>query len=690
FEIGPIELTVEFGGPEKSSHVPISGQAFITKYLDAGDSTEADIHALMTSFGAQPSKGEKSTPDGSAAQPYIVVCEFGLTFTSTVPATSVLRTQVKDVGDKVTNHAASKVLGVAPMDDFEKAPDIVLQPQIVLTWQRAGVTEDFPFEVTPRTFGSFPYGVWGPPQDMNLQKVPKAEMVEALNELNLSSTATPSAPGPEIAYFQVETGPRKPLPFTRRVTDAALVKANAKAVTDLITAPDTVSAAFQNAGLFMAGTATPTALAALRGERQAPPLLGALTESLDDTALTTIPGIGARPPGKVYDHFVDPPIAMGLLSGVSTNLRVAPPARTTVRDSARAWRVAPPTFASVEAKRSASIAARLALADVPAMAQGRTGTVLGVASVPPSGVAHGTPAIVARPGAGGSEALGHFSAGLVQAGLGGTKGAKATGRAEVPPAAATLTPGQVVVLKLPNARADAAMEGQRPQLGVAGAPARVVLLGHGGVLLADRLIGGEGNPPSLEIAQGAERIAAVAQGMGQGGEALASAGAGLAGWHAGLQMPYLGWSTALGPGCVMKSHAAPLKTHRERRDAGWVDGAELARGTSTVVTTFSEAPNTVVVVLDDPAAFGNELPGRQLLLGLSGAQRLRDAAGRERAPQLLAMENRSVLAYEIVPEGDKPVVVTIATDEGWALVGVMGTAQLDAKGAIALISARGM
>jgi hypothetical protein len=35
-------------------------------------------------------------------------------------------------------------------------------------------------------------------------------------------------------------------------------------------------------------------------------------------------------------------------------------------------------------------------------------------------------------------------------------------------------------------------------------------------------------------------------------------------------------------------------------------------------------------------------------------------------------------------------VVTIATDEGWALVGVMASAQLDAKGAIALISARGL
>jgi hypothetical protein len=140
----------------------------------------------------------------------------------------------------------------------------------------------------------------------------------------------------------------------------------------------------------------------------------------------------------------------------------------------------------------------------------------------------------------------------------------------------------------------------------------------------------------------------------------------------------------------VKAHTTPLKMHRERRDAGWVGGAELARGTSTVVTSFSDAPNVVVVVLDDPAAFGHQPTGRQLLLGLGGAERLRDAAGREAPPQLLAMENRSVLAYEIVPEGDKPVVVTIATDEGWSLVGVMASMELDAKGAIALISARGL
>jgi hypothetical protein len=54
------------------------------------------------------------------------------------------------------------------------------------------------------------------------------------------------------------------------------------------------------------------------------------------------------------------------------------------------------------------------------------------------------------------------------------------------------------------------------------------------------------------------------------------------------------------------------------------------------------------------------------------------------------MENRSVLAYDIVPERERPVVVTIASETGWSLVGVMGSAQLDSAGAIALISARGL
>ncbi|MFN7929971.1 MAG: hypothetical protein U0Y68_19035, partial [Blastocatellia bacterium] len=161
-------------------------------------------------------------------------------------------------------------------------------------------------------------------------------------------------------------------------------------------------------------------------------------------------------------------------------------------------------------------------------------------------------------------------------------------------------------------------------------------------------------------------------------------------WHAGMQMPYAGWATGIAPGCVVHSVGEPLRQHRERLDAGWVSGAELARGVSTVTTTFAEGVKTVVIVLDDPAAFGDPTGGRQLLLGLDGAARVREANGEERPPVLLAMENRSVLAYDIQPEGGRPVVVTIATETGWSLVGVMGAADVDATGAIALISARGL
>jgi hypothetical protein len=677
FEVGPIELTVEFGGSDRAQKQPLAPDAFIAKYLEAGTGG-ALAHALMTSFGAQPSKGENSTPDGSEARPFVVVVEFGLTFTSTVPATAVTRTLAAT--NATTTHAPSRALGVAPMQASN------VQPTIILTWKRAGASQAFPFTARPRPFGSFPAGVWGPPQDDNNRKVPKAEMIEALNELELEARATASAPGPEIPYYQVDTGDRRPLPFTRRPSEVTQVKNQAAEVEGLLTGPSTVAEAFTAARNFLGASATPTALASLRGERQAPPLLGTLTEGLQKDPATVVPEIGADPAVKVYDHFIDPPVAVGMLSGASVDIRVASPIRTTVKDSQRAWRAAPPTLASVEAARSRSIATRLVIVEPGAIPTGREGTVIANVDVPPSAVAHATPVIVARAGAPGSEKLNGFTAGLVTGGIDLRKRATRDLREQVRgTAGATLRPGQLVVLKLPNAKADAALDGNRPRLGVSGLPARVVLLGHGGSVLTDRILGAN-NDSSLEVIQGVERIVA----LGQGNQSSEAFSMGLTGWHAGLQMPYVGWSTGIGPGCVVHSSGEPLVLHRERLEAGWVSGAELAQGVSTVTTTFSEAPRTVVIVLDDPAAFGNPVGGRQLLLGLDGADRARDAAGADRAPVLLAMENRSVLAYDIVPEDDKPVVVTIASEFGWSLVGVMGSSALDATGAIALISSRGL
>jgi hypothetical protein len=624
----------------------------------------------MTSFGALPAKGEKSTPDGSEARPFVVVVEFGLTFTSTVPATTVAR-----VNASTTNHAPSRALGVAPMLESN------VTPTITLTWMRDGAVQAFPFVATARPFGQFPVGVWGLPQDSNNQQVPKGEMIEALNELDLAANATPSPGGPEIPYFQVEIGKRKPLPFSRRTVDSSALKVQANAVTALVTEPTTVPAAFAAAGAYLSTTATPTALASLRGERQSPPLLGSLAERLDANENTVIPGIGVSPLPKVYDHFVDPPIAVGMMSGSTMGIRVSQPARTTVNDSARLWRVSPPTLASVDAHRSASIAARLVVIDPLVASTGRGGTVIGAVDVPPTAIAHAAPVVIARTGAPNRDQLDGFNTALTA----GTNTVRPRGHAKARATAssgAMLMPGAIVVLKMPNAHADAALEGDRPRLGVSGAPARVVLLGHGGRVMADGVVTNGG---SIDIVQGVERIVAVGQGMAE-----TDADTGLTGWHSGMQLPYAGWSTAVGPGCVVRSHGNRLRRHPERLDAGWVSCSELAADVSTVTTTFSDAPTAVVIALDDPAAFGNTVGGRQLLLGLDGATRVRDARGREQPPVLLTMENRSVLAYDIIPTGEGPVTVTIASEQGWSLVGVMASARITAAGAIALISARGL
>lgn len=678
FEIGPIELTFEFGGSGKEQKQPIAADAFIVKYLEAADSGKARPHALMTNTGTLPAKGEESTPDGSSSRPFVVVVEFSMTFTSTVPATHVTRT-LAPAAQASSTHTPSRALGVAPMDVSDVTPTIVIR------WRRNDADQPYPFVDTARPFGRFPVGVWGLPQDPNARKVPKAEMIEALSELDMVCSATPSPGGPEIPYYQVEIGKRKPLPFTRRATEINQQRNVAKSVSELLAAPSTADAAFSAARGFLAGRASPTALAALRGERQAPPRLGTLTEGLEAATPTTIPEVAERPAAKVYDHFVDAPVAVGLLAGATVGLAVTPKLRTTVKGSERAWRTAPPTLAAVEAQRSRSIAARLVVTDTPAMtareAGARGATLVAAQSVPPTAMAHGATALVARRGTPLAAPLADFDAAL------------AVGknlRAATASAGAPLATGQTVVLKLPNARADAAPEGRRPRLAVSGAPARVVLLSHGGKRLADTLVGPGATSNAIEIPRGTERIVAIGQGVAARGGAAPGARIGLAGWHAGMQLPYAGFSTAVAPGCVVHAVGERLVLHRERLEAGWVNGAELARGISTVTTTFSIGPRTVLIALDDPAAAGEPVAARQLLLGLDGAVRARDAAGNERAPVLLAMDNRSVLAYDVLPDGDKPVVVTIASQQGWSLVGVMGSAEVDATGAVALLSSRGL
>ena len=128
-----------------------------------------------------------------------------------------------------------------------------MTPLVQMVWTRKGSTDPlkFPFAVTGRPFGSFPVGVWGPPQDDDNRPMPKGDVIEALCELDLSATADIGEGGPQIPYYQVEINDRRPLPFKRRSPVENAIRNAGTRLTALVAAPADIDAAFATAGRFL-------------------------------------------------------------------------------------------------------------------------------------------------------------------------------------------------------------------------------------------------------------------------------------------------------------------------------------------------------------------------------------------------------------------------------------------------------
>ena len=313
------------------------------------------------------------------------------------------------------------------------------------------------------------------------------------------------------------------------------------------------------------------------------------------------------------------------------------------------------------------------LVDAPAAPGGATPTLIASGTTPVTAVARGGSAAVAGLGSAGRDRLNGLTASLAA-------GRRLARAAATPTPGAALQAGEIAVLRVPNAARDVG-DADRPQLGISGCSVRVVALANGGAVSDDLDLSGDQETWALPV--GCERVAVLALGDDSVQEA------GLAGWHSGMQLPYLGWSTGIGARCTVRSTGQPIAAHRERGQAGWVTGAELARGRSTVATRFSQPVTVVLIALDDPEALGGDVDGRTLVLGLAGAERSRDAAGNELAPVVLIADNRSLLAYEVQPDGDGPVTVTVASDQGWSLAGVFATTGISAAAAVAPLAEHG-
>ena len=692
FDVGPVSLTVAFGDSSPEP-VYIDFATFVRKYLEEEAGGAARALSAITGRGTMTPKpgpgGPKdvATADGSNEHPYVTVSEFELTLTSTVPVVEVRADGVAPV-----RYDPSQAIGIAPMGKPRMDP--ALQVRLL---DSAGVDHlpallnepgrpraDLQLQAT----GTFPVGVWGLPQSKDARKVPAGEVIAAAEGLRLDLHAKVQPGLPPVGYGRVETGPRRPLPFVQPPVRADLMAAAAQ-LSALVPADGLVLDHARHV-LGKAGNSK-TAITALAHDRAAPPRLGSLTEGLADDGLPLGP-LGPRTivDPVSFDHAVHPPRATAVLttqpvpSPGDARLAAAPGARgTRVSGLPDAPRHEPATLDEAMAAVALPVPAVLHRVAAPATAD--QSTVLATVAVPLTRIARAPVAAVAVRGAAGDarSRLDAFTTALR------TTPAAAADDAGT---AATVAAGEIAVLQLPNARRDAA-DGPRPVLRATG-DARVVVLTHGGQVLAD-----VARPGELVVQPGGERIVVIAVGDGEG-DAAGAAGL-LSGWHAGQLLAGVGWGTAVGGRCLLAAEGRTVRQHRQRAEAGWLRGAELVRGTTTVTTRFLDSPRAIAVVLDRPV--GSETgsgdtnatdmtggsdtadAGTRLAMSLSGATRSTDAAGRPIAPAVVASGSRSAVIYVVDPDPARPdpndpagaapppapVTVTVAGEAGWSLVGVL-------------------
>jgi large repetitive protein len=660
FSVCGVGIPFEFGDEEDPADRALDPGPFAEKYLRGGADAQVVQAAVLRGgltagkSAAPSSGGVAKPPDGSAANPFRLVPEFLLSFVTTAPAETLQLTAAS--GSKSATVSAPG-LGVAPM--YSATLDTTLA--IDLTSD-----EGQPFAVggvllTPRSASAFPKGVWGPAQNPKAKTVPAGDTIDACDGLTIDTVLPDSlfTGAPPIDYHQIELPleGRKPLPFVTNTTQtdsrvtAAIALKNAAAV--LTAGPLTADVRFERAALVLeAAGAGRTTVAALRGERSAPPSFGSLADDLENSPAPESPAVDSvvvdrtKPAPRRFA-----PLVKSVL-GVPLALTLERPGGTTVAEPGAAMARTAPSLAAI---RSATVGrSQLALSVVPAAAQpvGRTLTSVGVA--PSTRVASAAVGAVAnaRPAPLAADRLAAMSDQLLAA------PADPTAAAAAAPAGAIVHEGELAVITIANRPSGEALD----TLTVTGGATRILALAAGGRVLDDRVLAAAAGPASMELPRATERVALVAIG------ASATADAPVAGWCAGQSLPTVGWGAALAAGALVTAQANRVADHRERADGGWVTGYELARA-AQVVTGFADAINAIAIVIDD--YLGSDAAG-QVSMRLLDAERVLDAAGEPLAPQMLVDGVRTILLYAITTTGPRPGVLVDGCGKGH-LGGVLGT-----------------
>ncbi|WP_426560702.1 DUF6603 domain-containing protein [Angustibacter sp. McL0619] len=668
-EIGPSTVPFDFGSERLVAGVLLLWNEFVGKYLEDGGDAARALSAI-TGRGSLPTStgGQNGAPssDGSEQLPFRVFAEFEITFTTTVPTSTV------DVGPGATVDVPTTIagqpalLGLSPMGSSHLDSTLSIR----LDWYNPATKAYQPMDSglarLVEGFGSggdrpgysrdaYPIGVWGSPKDPSVpvKPLPSGDVISAAKQVRLVAGVDMPGVGPDIDYHQVRAA-RRPLPLlaTGDEREVFLNTAGSLPSVDAATAAEALTFAADQLFADRSAVAGPPtargghsalAKAAFLQDRSAPPIFGTLTDGLakangQSGTRKELPGADPFQPRALRTPFV----TGFLTSGVGAALR---PAATTVRDG-RLKRRPAPTVESVHGRLALHVPAMLLRTPAPGAATAGT-LVAGV-----------TPPRTEAPGSMRSHEAGPVGTSSLQtlvAGLGTptSKGRRRRAIAAAPGTdTSTVRSGDVLVLQLPDAALDVDPD-RRPSVAVSGKARVTVILGRT-VLHDDDVL-----DAAVPIPHGATHVAVQADGD-------ADARDGWAGWHDRTRVARIGAQSALAAGCVLSADAVGSRIMR------WDTAGAMVAGAREVTTRFSRPVSTVAVALSGATA-SSLTP---TLLHLVGARVATDRAGRELRPVAVSLGDTSVLVYSLVPDVNATgVAVTVAGGADWVVSGVVGTDQ---------------
>ncbi|HET9443493.1 MAG TPA: DUF6603 domain-containing protein, partial [Acidimicrobiales bacterium] len=661
FEICGFEVPFEFGDEGNPADNALTAGQFRDKYLRASSDAQVIQAAVVRGAVASGQKAggqQQKVPDGSPTNPFLVIPEFQVVFITTAPAIDMaLRHAVKP--QERTLSVPAPGVGVAPMYSHTLDSDLHVE------LSNLNAAADFSItgvSLAPRPPAAFPKGVWGEAPNPQSPRVPAGEVVPASDGFTASTVLGEFTGAPAIDYHQVELpfGGRKPLPFVtnqaaanQRLAAAAQLKAIAEAVKPA--AADVDQRFHYAARVLDAGGYGTVGVAALRGERAAPPAFGSLA---DDMA--TAPPVESSTVNRVVvDRSPDTrpfvaPLVKALVQAPLSRATARPP-HTTVADRSAGVRFPVPSL-----DRMRSDVTRIGPASLlvrPTMGELER-TVLPRGTVPPTRLTTSPLAAVAnaRPDPAGAERLAALSRGL--------------------PEGVALGEGELVVVTIASRPTE---RGER--LVVGGGATRVVALAAGGNVLFDNVDPASTAPTGFsragkgvfELPVKTERVVVAALGD------RANVGGTLDGWYAGQSLPLVGWDMALGAGVIVTFAHHKARPNRDRRDGGWCNTRDLVRA-ARVATRFDAPVRAVAVAVEDASVPDGAVDdaASSLEMRLIGATRVLDAGGEPVRPRMLVQGLRTILLYEVEPHPveavlDPNVTVMVEGTRQGFLAGVAGT-----------------